>query len=711
MNRFVVRTARRYLVLRRSPFSGPTTPILDIPRDTYPNPLFRMDLAQVQRLAPAELHHLLQIPYQLLSETDVFCGSVVDIVDEQILTNTKRTHTLLLQIKDPQLLGLISDGLRKRFDSDKVKMSVLEYMIDETSPVFRQTFFQNIEDIANFSASSERASILLGYLDKLVSVGKVNDVPLLLSTDQWKCITSYVPPTSYQELYTFLVHLNIQTKYPSNLDRIKRHLLRGSNIAKLVARTGWLNPRWHDTLRAKFSEEHQHRMVNFFTVKDLLQFALHDIAHNDVVNANLYLNMLVTKFEKKSADLLGGVSRPGDTSISDDIQTVLHVILNHVMTFKGASNGLLVLRHMVKNGLPLDPKTLLIMVKNLRLQGRLDDSLLLINSIPPGALLSDDKAGLALEIIRVITAKYPSLPKVLIGYVVAIFPESVELINRLGLISLAYTGELSAYDAGRVSKATIDEALMGLALPPEVLSELYKSVLSDAQTGPELIKSLFERYHEAASDVEPSHVLGRRLLNDDVVVILIKKLISLGDFEFVDSPHAFDTTKSIAKVWLAVPVKRRNRSVYLYDMLIWASLLHYNDYEFSLFVMQQAHTAGLPFTFNQIFPFIKYHYDRNEFDLAEKWYNELVKSGAKTTAAPAKQLFSMARARKWDVNGFAYRKFGIHKNKEKHAAAHRLQHDPILGNIEDAVTGELLNVDVNFSDELSQILHEASVAR
>lgn len=718
---------RRYAVgtprIRPNPFSRPlNVPLTEISPTTYPNPLFSMTKDRIMELLESELSHLLAIPYRNVAETDDFCQNMVDIIYDQLLSDSSYAAKCCGQVSSHDVKAAVFEALQTRCASDTVRKSILSYILGP-GPDFRKSFFTSIAYITTVAdkLADIRCNMLLSYLRALAKTGRINENPLLLADRLYDSVLLLIPRDRYAELYSYFLHLNIQANHIKRQDGIKRALLEGSNTEKFVVRTGWMDPRWHDVRRYDFDALHRQRMELFFSVRDLKTFVLHAVKQSDVVDADLYLDLLVSKFENKSLSL---ETRLGDSLVEEDVQTVLHVILNHIMVFKGLQSCIKVLRYMVKNHLEVHFGTLLLVLSNLRQHGHFAEALLLVNHMDLLSLENGQKRQLVHEVVYLIHGKFPDSPKVLLGYISAIFNKVAassyadtsqntvpQLLADLRILETVYR---TKDGLSKVEKANIDELLTGFELSHSALECLYESVLrlQPTSTTPAFIQGLYEAYilqKEAFSD-----------LNDHIITLFAKFLLKENpmesDMDLVASTASYlAACKIVDDFLLRTDLKRATSSVYLFDLMISAGLLQHNDYAYASKMIRESRKLGLPFTFNQIYPFIMYHYQRGEYSQAERWYNEITRHGVKTTSRPAKDLFKIARELNWSINGFVYRKFGIYKNYKAREELLRLHRDPILmvetkEDLEDAVTEDLIApagpADVNLGEELAKVLHE-----
>lgn len=700
-----------------------------LPHDTYPNPLFAMSTSDISDLKMDEYLHLINIPYKMIDETEQFCNNIVSVIEDIILTDPERATKYYDFIEDSEIQYKINTQLRGQVHRDIIKSTLVEMMIDQSSEKFRAQFFETLAYI--FKLPEERyADALLSFLNKLTKFDKIIEEPLIMNSHLFEKVLRVMPRERFAELYAYLVHLNIQTYVLTHIEKLKHELLSGSNLEKLVAKTGLLNPKWHDIRNPKISGIHLNRMRNFFSVRDLARLATFSIEKKDIVLSNMYVSLLVTKFEKKcklvtNADFK---FRRGDSDIRTDITLLLKVLINHVMIFKGSHECLRMLEYMVQNNLKITFDVLIIVIRNLRRQGFFEEALSLMNNIRPESLSHAQRLLLTDQILCLIQAKYPISPKIMFGYVTSIFKDGNNLLNQLGLLGLVYQdGAVVQFQNPevQVERANMDERLTGFDFTPKALVQVYEMCLLSLPKStitPQFVKQLHDAYIRTIIEFDYP-VFNKSRQSDEVTTLLIKYLLKMdtesSDMDIVASDTAYAICKEIIhdfSTCTANPV-RRKRSPYLFDLLITSALTVHKDYNFATSMIRESRSLNLPFTFNQIYPFIMYHYEKKEYRQAELWYEQMVKYGVKCDSQPSKHVFKIARELGWDVKGVVYRKQGIKRNYKKKEELKKLLKDPIVfvGNDEisddtDPVgshTGDLLENPrrASFRDELLALVN------
>ncbi|KAK6465743.1 hypothetical protein DFJ63DRAFT_333159 [Scheffersomyces coipomensis] len=731
------------------------------PLDTYPNPLFKMSKDEIVGLADEDFAHLSKIKYRVIGEVDQFCLNIIEIIEENILEKPRMIRNLavslnLIQseipVNDVTLLqDMILENARSRLADNKLQSSIFEYILDPTKSATVASIKANIASIISLqkTTSKDRGIVLLNYLKCLASTGVINNSPILISTKRYAQIIRCVSPSKFMELYSYFFHVNIQSEDLTVIERLKRTLVSGTEIEKFVARSGWMNPKFHNISTYEFEEDYKQKMIQFFTIKDLHVFASSAIMRNDVVNATLYLNLLVSKFETKCNDYTkSSYYRTGDSNVSDDIQVVLKVTLDYLMTFKDVKTCLIVLKYLIKNDLKVELPTLVAIMKNLRLHGRFEDAILIMNNIELDTLTTAQTSELVDESLLLIKGRFPQSPKVFLGYV-ASFCEGrtttdkdnvLHFLNDLKLLNFVYgdgeLGRLINFDS--IQKASVDDRLKGFQISAKSLAHIYDCILSSLRREkitPQLIVELFQSYMAAIKEIpdssEESNSNKVHIENNDDQVIyhLISYLLRNIPHEkspsnLIKSNHNFTTAKHIFQTFSEhSEVSGNKMSTRLIEMLVYSSLMIHDDYKFAAEVVRFSRTNRVPFTFNQIFPFINFHYRRQEFDRAKIWYDQIIHSGIRSNTMESKELWRIAREVGWETTGFTYRKWIIKKNHKAREELARIRTDPLIlfgeQETEERVTEELINGDFNphenhhmqvddgnFNAELASLLYQ-----
>lgn len=750
--------------LRSTPFSKRNKPMdwLKLPLDTYPNPLFSMTKAEILKLTEEEFFHLRSIAYKTPEEQALLCANIILIIDESIIVDPQLAMRFLgvggssRNINSNTKAGTnhfntleqtVISSLKEKFSSNSIKLSILHYILEPTLTKFKLLFMQNLDSICQVQEAKE--VILLNYLNSLVNTNVTNAHLILLSDRLYHLVIRSVSPDKFYQLFLSFVQLNVQTEKVHTLEKLKKTLLNGSPMEKFVVRTGWHHPKWHDTLAFDFTEEQQQKMLQFFTIKDFKIFTETFVKLNDIVNSNVYLNLLIAKLEYKTLQVTNKHHHlRGDSELRKDIHTIIQVALQYFMTFKGPSSCLKILKYMMRNDLEINFDILLIIIKQLDRQRHFQEALQVINNVLLVNLSGLERFKLVEEILILIKKRYPKTPEVMVGYVAAMLNgedksanKSLALLNDLKLLGITHgngkIGSISSFEL--IQKANIDERLTGFEFSSNSLANYYEMVLHLMRTevDSEFIYELFVNYLEVVKNLKNQDVTHQAFgeMNDRVVYHLINFLLrkrprSL-DFKLHEGTDRMNTAKKIfLEFTTSVKLPRRAISTSIIDLLIYSSLIVHKDFAFAAQVLKYSRTQHVPFAFNQIYPFVKYHYLRKEYDRAHIWYKELVKHAIVTTAQPAKEVFQIARELNWEVNGFVYRKANIMKNRKAREDLENVKRDPLVffqelpKNLEDIddedgelMTDELItgtdfgNMKADFVSELSSMIYQAQTKK
>lgn len=659
----------------------------------------------------------IEIPTTTNEQDTIPTAEIINRISEIIVTDTKRATQLYKGVKDKSKRKLIGSELIKFFRSDKVKLSIWRYIIDPRGRITRMSILNVLNSILDTSdkLNGMKIEILLNYLHKLSATNNINTDPLLLSSKKFHDLLRLVPSEKHVILYLYMVQLNIQPAIRRHMDGLKKKLINESAKARFVAQTGYFSPKWHELTKTQFNETKRLQMVNFFAITDFERFAQNSIKHNQPAMALYYLNCMLTKFERKC---LHGAKVVDNTTTEQDIQMLLKTVLNLVMKFKGGSHGIDVLKYMNSENLRVTFDLYLSLLQNLRQSENYNEFAMVLNHLPLEELSYEQKVTVGVEILAMMQSRFPTSPKVIIGYVGALFNGSDASKNQ-GLVML---NELQLLDipfgAGGVAKipsvdivqiATIHSQLKGLSMTHGCLPYIYNVTLDSVDNileSPELVWQLYERYLQF---VQSSRL---DITRDDVITTFLDHLLRTGDgssFPVTPAIENYRIAKKITKFYYTVPdIKISSLNI---ELLIQTALLIHKDYSFALEILKLSRQRGNPFTFNQIYPFIKYHYDNKDYSEARVWYNELVKLGAGSTGIMLSELFGIAKELGWPVNSCTF-KFNLTKRKRHNKEAlDEIQKDSAMfiekSNID--TTGNNLKVTTNndnndFENELASIL-------
>lgn len=711
--------------IRSNVFSIPYVPRLrEIPLTTYPNPLYSLSKEDLLGLSSADLKYLLSIPYKSVSETDKFCFNVLEIVHDNIVLNPGRAAKYILSIQDPETRTTIVDCLRTHFKDDLLRRSLVLYINNPMSAETRTEVETTLTKIVcNTNTPKEEAAQMgLSYLRKLAQVAQTNRDKIVASRKVTEVLMT-LPKLQWAQLYACLLHLNMRLANFADFETIKAALLLGSNLDKVVARTGILDPKWKDVNRFEYDDKHKYRMVRFFTFNDLETFTKQAIYQKDIVNANLYLELMVTKFENtKSFD-----------EYNKRLQAMLRTMLHHLMVFKGPQECIKFLKYMVESSLDIRPSLLLRILAQFRTGFFFEEALMLINYLHNEKLTIPQRHILTSEIMKVITQKFSQHPQVAVGYFASIFgsgDEPLQFLQDLHILELVYGSEVQF---SQIKRADVHQDLQGQKFTEDALYEMYDVLmrkLENEQKTVGVIYKLFTAYmakiHEAKESNDSTSIFHPENVSDDILCLFMNHLLrqnphTRDDFDLVTDVSRYNTAKEMYnKFFSEVPLAGRKRKLYIVDLLTTSSLLYHRDIGFAVQLMKSSREAGIPLSFNQLYPFVMYHYTRGEYEQAQQWHQLLALNGVKAKNVSADRLVEIAKELNWPVKGSSYRSSKHKKNQRARQELAKISSDPlesIFGknsgsNSDDgeATVNERPADDMNLVEELGAILHASSRA-
>lgn len=432
--------------------------------------------------------------------------------------------------------------------------------------------------------------------------------------------------------------------------------------------------------------------------------------------ANLYLELLVTKFEK--------LAEPAH------LQLILSIMLSHSMSFKGPQECLKFLRYIMKSELTVLPNTLLRILTALRLDSFYDEALLLVNYLHTEKLSPDERVSLVAEIMKVITGKFAEHPKIAVGYFTSLFNDendfALHTLKDLLILDLIYGRGAVDTLFSVVDKAEIHEDLKNSQMTHANLRDMYsvafQNLLEPQQSSPGLIRKLYDEYKKKINETRQSgdilSVFSDANVDESVVALFLDHLLRVNpgardDMELVRDGLKFEAAKQIFTDFFdGRSVKTPAKATYMLGLMISSSLLKHRDLEFAIGVFKRGRQWGLPITFNQVYPIIMHHYLKDEWDKAQQWYMFLMQSGAKAKSVAAEKLFAIAKAHKWPHTGTHYRNNARVKVRTARQELAKLNSDSVAVPGFAALSGASpnINADTNMGEELERILHELAMS-
>lgn len=698
--------------LKKDPFTNKPLPsnLLDLPLNTYPNPLLTLNKEEILNLKEKELHHLLSIPGGSSVELEQLFLNVVLIINDSLITDTKKAAFFLETFEKSFFELPISAFLKESYKSNRVRKSIVSFLDDPNDEEARTEVLTVLEEMGKRLSNDRRelAVLIYNYLDKLSALRAVNTRKIFLSPETLEILITHLSELEKRNLFSYLAICNMKFQNGEHFKSLRSTLLQGGPLSKLVARTGLKDPKWHHTAYCELNDLQREQMTRFFSFFELKSFAEKALLEKNFLDSNLYLELIVTKFEQSSN--------------SKHLQDVLELMLIHSMILKGPQECIRFLRYNVESGLEIEMGTLLKVLEKLREENLFDEALFLINFLHKEYLEPSQRKKLLFEIMQVMQKKFVDHPQVVVGYFAALFNDEnksvLRLLQDLKLLDYLYGAgdEKVLHDV--IKEAVIHEDLKGSELDHGMLFHIYSLTLRnlnlEESCNPKLIMRLYDAYilqvKDAMDKDNTTSIFHEDNVDESVISLFMEYLLRTkpqdsDSMELSPQKLNYDTAKFIASDFFnTVTVRRAGRKTYLLDLLIYSSILQHNDVAFGLQMLKRARAANLPVTFNQIYPFISYHLSRKENDKALSWYQIMVENGVKARSTTANKLFKAAKELNWPVKGSQYRSSHTQRNKEIRKRLQLVASDPI-SLLPSENSSELPHKLFDFVEELAAVLN------
>ncbi|CAH6718679.1 hypothetical protein CLIB1444_01S12134 [[Candida] jaroonii] len=594
-------------------------------------------------------------------EISGLCINLVEIIEDNLLKDHKLIAHLLSGLSD-EVRSIILDGLRKKYQSNHVKLSFIETLVDSSNVITQNIIIDTFEKIIQGDHSDdEKVQMVLNYSRKLCDLQTVNKSAISLNTDWFNELLDIIPEQSFAVFYSTLVNLNIKTKHPKYKTIIEK-LSKGSNSDKFVLRSGIMDPTWGDTNK-EIKGFTKQRILHYFSFDKLISFYQEAYKRNDLADCNLYLELSVKKFEMECDKYeLEGSNKE---YIGKHFEDIIKYSMMHLMMFKNPHECLRILKYLNDNQIPLKFKFLNTLIKSLRQRGYYKEAILVINNIKLDNLDADSRSNIVSEIFQITNKVYGNKFEIILGYAIKMFKlknnDSIEpMLRELGLLQ------------GSVDLANVDGRLSGLYLTQDHLYEIYRSFFINNK-GLKYYKVLemFEKYlhHLQHSPMKVDQV------NDKILTLFLNYLNKTNPYDnkfiLFQNSNNFEVSQKIAYDFLDT-FPQAFVKPYLFEILI-NQALSYNNFNLAAELIKRSRALNLPFTFFQIYPFIKYHYQQGQISNAKIWYDLMIDHKVKATNIKSNEIFKIAKELGWDNNN--YKNQQVYKTRAKKRMKENFKND------------------------------------
>lgn len=689
---------------------------------TSSNPLLTMDKLQILKLSREEFNRL---SHQEMDPVafQKFCILMVEIIEDNLLKNNQLVRGLINGISNEDMKQTILASLRRIHMDNSIKLSMIEILDDVLSDRFRELFLYIMETIIT-TKDENKIQMFLSYLNHLSLLCVLNPKPLYLPYKMFHSLYDSIPSNRLGEFYTYLVNLNLTCEDEAVIAVIQQRLMKGSDLDKYRLRTGELDAKWHDTVKPFEKDALKQKLLHFTSFDMLSLFAFQAIKRNEIHDSNVYLDLLVSKFEMICQEIESSVFviENAQETISSKVQVILRAIMFHMMTYKGANSSIEILRYMLKQKLEIKFDILYSMMNQLCEQGYYDEAVTLINHMELDSITGKQKYDLIHRIFELMALKFSKNPKVLIGYTDRLFNDIdvkysvLDFLNDLEIPHFSDKSSVASKDK-LIDLVVVDKRLTGTRFSHSSLYHIYATSfnsLSRSDLTPEFLLNLFTVYLHQVKNCNNRSFHDSKI-SDSILTLFLNYLMKSDPKSKIMTLTTNRTTYELSKSMVleffkTFKVTDHHLRPYPFEMMISSALLDNNDYAFASKLIKLSRAHRLPFTFRQIYPFIKYHFDQSEYDRAEAWYKLLIEHGVASKSPQMKEIYTIARELQWDVKGFVYRKNIIKKNHASRESKKNLNSNRLsfLGmTIDDH---DVANVSSNFHDNLTAVLQQSQLS-
>ncbi|KAI5950443.1 hypothetical protein KGF57_004312 [Candida theae] len=649
--------------------------ILDIPPNTSPHPLLSINTLKLQQLTKRELRHLRAIEYESMEEKAEACFAISTSIKELIPGNPKQASHIFNILTDEDMKGVVYQNVLESFPENELAKVYMRFVAEPTAHETHASFIKLLLGILKSdSASRNKSKALFDFLDGIAQTGVVNSRPIRLDTQIFRAMLDAIEESSHADLYSYLLHLNMRPKSRKLFQDFRGRLLTISPRAQFIANTGYINPRWYDLNVPKFNPTHSSRMIEFYSFTELNHIHNHYMYHNDPARASLFLSYMVTKLEK---DGKGELSDKPETFIKGRVSIILKCVLNLIIRFKSISSATQVLKFMKNENFQVEIESLVLLLRMLRQAREYDQFVTVLAGIPLDELKRNQKNSLVDEILLLMRDKFRTSPKVIIGYVSALFgaPQrhhsGLYILNELGILSYPYESTIASKITSTkvVQPAAVDERLQNTNLTSKGLSYVYQVLFNSMDKSQRNDPSVIGKYFELYVDFMSKSSLS--LPDDKPLGVFLQFALH------VDEGAELNSIVPSSNYYLARKIFDYYKTVNLNGGRITSSTLEklsrvavtkFNDFSFATEVLQFARSKGKILTFHQIFPFIKKSDEEGDTKRLKFWMNELTRMGIKVTSRQLNEFVALCREPEPAKDAYKY-KWSITKHKRENRKA------------------------------------------
>lgn len=653
-----------------------------IPPDIFSHPLQLIETQRLQQFTKRELRHLSGIEYNSMEEKANACFTISTAIKDLIPSNPKQASRIYHLLTDEEMKNLVFRNVIESLSGEETSEVYMRFIAEPTAYETKASFLKALLNLLKSDVTSKQKSkMLFEYFERISQTEMVNSKPIILDTKIFRTILETIGERNHSDLYSYLLHLNIRPKSESVFKKFRGSLLMISPRSQFISNTGYINPKWYDLNQTKFNPTHTARIIEFYSFFELNTIHNHYVHHNDPARASLFLSFMVAKLEREGRREL---ARNPESFTKNRVLVILKCVLNLIIRFKNVSSATQVLKFMKDENFNVELESLVLLLRMLRQAKEYDQFVTVLTGIQLDTLKRNERNIIVDEVLLLMRDKFCSSPKVIIGYVSALFgaPQrqrsGLYILNELGILSYPYESTIASKITSTqvVQPATVDDKLKNSNLTSRGLSYVYQVLFNSMEKSQRHNASVINKYFQLYVNY-----MSKNLLNepDDkpLGVFLQFLLYTNEDAErdsFVPSGN-FYLAKTIFEYYKTLKLSGNQITSATLQKLSRDAITKFNDIAFATEVIRFARDKGKMLTFHQIFPFIKKADENRDSKKFEFWMDELTKMGVKVTSRELNELITFCRDPEPAKNAYKYKWSMTKHRRDNKKALDRLSAD------------------------------------
>lgn len=656
--------------------------ILDIPLDVTPHPLRTMDSQTLKHLTKRELRHLHSIEFGSMEEKADACFIVSTTMRELLHSDVKQASHIYHLLTDEEMKHVVFRHVIDTVQSDDAAKVYMQFIAQPKSHETRSNFTKTLLKLLKSDvAPNQKSRTLFGFFERIAQTEMVNSVPIFLDVNIFRNLLDIVGESNHSDLYSYFLHLNIRPKSKSVFKKFRGSLLTTSPRSQFIANTGYIDPKWYDLNHTKFNPIHASRIIEFYSFPELNAIHNHYVNQNDPARASLFLSFMVSKLEKEGKNEL---TQKPESYTKDRVLVILNCVLNLIIKFKSVSSATQILKFMKNEHFNVKLDSLVLLLKVLRRAKEYDQFITILAGIQLDTLKRNERNTIVDEIMLLMRDKFHSSPKVIIGYVSALFgaPQrqgsGLYILNELGILSFPYESTIAAKitSTGVVQAATVDNALTNSKLTSRALSYVYQVLFNSMDVtqrhDPTVINKYFQLYVNYMADNSVDEP------DDKPLGVFLKYSLYVDENaeqkSLVPSGNYY-LARTIFEYYKTMHFKGNQISSTTLRKLSNTAITKFNDFAFATEVMRFAKENGKMLSFYEIFPFIKKADENRDTKRFDFWMNELTKMGVKATSRELNEFIKFCREPGPAKDAYKYKWSITKRRRDNRKALDRLGED------------------------------------